>query len=185
MALSGDRSRRHAVRVAVPILVLAASLLVETPIADAAPRYRLVRQLGGPLHAEMYPSGLEVAPNGDLIIADTGNNQVARYTPDGRQKWRIGTHGAGRGRFMNPRDVGVGADGDIYVADPRNDRIVRLSGRGEWLGSFSGPSNDHISFPMGVTATAGKVYVADAGKNKVRVFDRVGNQLLAFGSSGD
>jgi tripartite motif-containing protein 71 len=184
VVLGGDRSTRHAVRVAVPFLILAASLVIQTAIAHAAPRYRLVRQLGGPLHAEMYPSGLEVAPNGDLIIADTGNNQVARYAPDGTQRWRIGTQGTGRGRFMNPRDVGVGADGVIYVADPRNNRIVRLSGRGEWLGSFSGPSFDSISFPMGVTATRGKVYVADAGKNKIRVFDRVGNQLLAFGSSG-
>ena len=65
--------------------------------------------IGGPLHAEMYPSGLEMAPDGTVVIADTGNNRVAKYNADGTLVWSVGTHGAGINQFDNPRDVGVDA----------------------------------------------------------------------------
>ena len=47
--------------------------------------------IGGPGHAAMYPSGMEIAPNGNIVIADTGNDQVAEYTPAGTQVWRVGS----------------------------------------------------------------------------------------------
>ena len=46
---------------------------------------------------------------------------------------------------------------------------------GAWLGSFGGPTGNKISFALGLSAAgtgAGeRIYVADSGKNKVRVFD--------------
>ena len=47
--------------------------------------------LGGPGHAAMYPAGVEIAPNGNVVIADAGNDQVAEYTPAGIQVWRVGS----------------------------------------------------------------------------------------------
>src|SRR3954447_26055358 len=41
-------------------------------------------QVGGGLsgHAEIYPSGLDVGPDGTVYVADTGNDQVKAYAPN-------------------------------------------------------------------------------------------------------
>jgi DNA-binding beta-propeller fold protein YncE len=122
--------------------------------------------LGGPLHADMYPSGMEIAPDGTVVIADTGNNQVAKYSAAGTQLWRIGRHGSADGQFDNPRDAAVDSAGNIYIADARNSRIAKLSPTGAWLGSFKGPSGDLISF-----------------KNRIRIFDTAGTQQLAISAA--
>ena len=46
--------------------------------------------------SEMYPSGLDVDPVGNLYIADTGNDQVAAYSPAGAPLWRVGVRGPKR-----------------------------------------------------------------------------------------
>lgn len=127
--------------------------------------------IGGPLHAEMYPSGLDTAPDGTIVIADTGNNRVARYNANGTLIWGTGTHGAGTNQFDNPRDVAVDANNNIYVADTRNSRIVKLSPTGAWLGETTGPATA-FSFPLGVSVKNNKIYVGDTGRHRVVVLDQ-------------
>ncbi|HEX6867674.1 MAG TPA: SMP-30/gluconolactonase/LRE family protein, partial [Candidatus Limnocylindrales bacterium] len=105
--------------------------------------------------------------------------------PNGVEKWRVGTHGSGKGRFLNPRDVAVDSRGRIFVADTRNSRIVRLARNGDWQRVFKGPADDRISWPMGLTITDDVLYVADAGKKKARAFDLNGNLLRTWTSNGD
>ena len=144
-----------------------------------------VRWIGGPNHAEMYPSGVEVDPRGGaLVIADTGNNAVAKYRPDGTRVWKVGRHGTGKRRFEQPRDVGVAGDGRIYVADTQNRRIVVLDGRGRWVKAFRGPADDRMGTPIGVTVRGRHVYVADTGQMVLRVFDLRGRQLRVIASRG-
>jgi DNA-binding beta-propeller fold protein YncE len=178
-----DRTTGGLAAAAVAALVLFA--LVPGPaVADTGTTPALLRTLGGPSHAQMYPSGLEVAPNGDLVVANTGDNAVQRYTSAGAQIWRIGSHGAGVGEFFNPRDVAVDSRGRVYVADTRNSRIVRLKANGRWDITFAGPSNDRISWPMGITISDDIVYVADAGKNKARAFTLDGQPVNGVGTTG-
>jgi tripartite motif-containing protein 71 len=140
------------------------------------------RAVGGPLHAEMYPSGMETGSDGTVVVADTGNNQVAKYGADGTQVWRVGRHGSGPGEFDNPRDVGIDAAGNIYVVDSRNSRIVKLNADGGYLGETAGPTGDLMSFPLGVSVAGAKVYVADTGRNKVRVLTTSLDQDRVIGS---
>jgi DNA-binding beta-propeller fold protein YncE len=168
--------------------VVAASLtllLVGAAPQPARAEPTFIRWIGGPNHAEMYPSGVEVDPrNGALVIADTGNNAVAKYRPDGTRVWKVGRHGTGRRRFEQPRDVGVADDGRIYVADTQNRRIAVLDGRGRWMGAFRGPATDRMGTPIGVTVRGRRVYVADTGQMVLRVFDLRGRQLQVIASRG-
>lgn len=161
---------------------VAATCVLPTGAASAAVPTPSV--LGGPGHAEMYPSGVEVAPNGDIIVADTGNDGVSRFAPNGTRLWT--QHVAGDGRSLeNARDVAVGADGTIYVADDGNYRIVALAPDGTPIGQpWTGPSSDRIGSPIGISEKDGKIYVADGAKRKVRVFTPSGTQLAAYGGSG-
>jgi tripartite motif-containing protein 71 len=183
---STRHSHRRTAAIPVGLAIALVASLAWTPVggaADSGPPPTFQQTLGGPLHAEMYPSGMEIASDGAVIVADTGNHQIAKYNPNGTQVWRIGSHGTGTGQFDDPRDVGVDAAGNIYVADSRNSRIVKLTSAGAWVTSWKGPTGDLMSFPLGVTVSGGKVYLADTGKNKVRVFDQAGAQLLSFATA--
>ncbi len=96
--------------------LIAALPVSAAPAPDPTVTAAYSSTIGGPGHAEMYPSGMEIAPNGNLVVADTGNNQVAEYTPTGALVWRVGSEGSGAAcganpatfpQFEQPRDVGV------------------------------------------------------------------------------
>src|SRR5438477_8357662 len=103
---------RIAVLIVVAILappISAAAVPADFPNAGpadtgSAPTY--LRTLGGPNHAQMYPGGIEVGPQGNIVVADTANDRVLKYSPTGGLIWAEGHHGGGVDEFQQPRDVG-------------------------------------------------------------------------------
>jgi DNA-binding beta-propeller fold protein YncE len=179
--------RKRLVRALIAMLVVVAVVdlpggvgAAETP-AEMPER---VGTVGGPLRAQMYPSGMEIADDGTVVVADTAGNQVHRYSADGTLLWRIGSFGSGVGQFGNPRDVGVDSAGNVYVADTPNSRVVKLGPDGTWLAVWTGAPNDLMSFPMGLSVKDDKVYVADTARRRVRVLDVDGNQLRVVRPNG-
>jgi hypothetical protein len=148
--------------------------------------------IGGPGHAAMYPSGMEIAPNGNVVIADTGNDQVAEYTPTGGTVWRIGSEGtaanAGNVQFQQPRDVGVDSSGNVYVADNGNGRVVKLNGsNGDFISTWKSEKTG-MGAPIGITVStttanlpnlpAGqRVYVADGTLSQITVWTTSGTAV--------
>src|SRR5688500_14578034 len=177
------RLRRRVFTVCLTLFAAVPPVVVTALPARADPTF--LRWIGGPNHAEMYPSGVEVDPRaGSLVIADTGNNAVAKYRPDGTRVWKVGRHGAGKRRFEQPRDVGTAVAARIYVADTQNRRVVVLDRRGRWVKAFRGPADDRMGTPIGVTVRGRHVYVADTGQMVLRVFDLRGRQLRVIASRG-
>ncbi|MFI5285493.1 MAG: hypothetical protein ACHQ4F_04155 [Candidatus Dormibacteria bacterium] len=146
--------------------------------------------LGGPGHAGMYPSGMEIAPSGNIVVADTGNDRIAEYTSTGSLVWQtnapnVANEGSGAPcgatpglpQFEQPRDVGVDSSGNVYVADNGNGRVVVLNGAtGKCLITpFKLPSG---GAPIGITVSstpAGQlVYVANGTKSEIDVFTTSG-----------
>jgi DNA-binding beta-propeller fold protein YncE len=148
--------------------------------ADSGEVPTYVRTIGGPLHAEVYPSGIEVAPDGTIVLADTGNDRIEKRSAAGAVLWSVG----GLGEFSEPRDVGVASDGKIYVADAGSKRISVLSAAGQSLFTFNGGTAS-MGIPMGVTVSGSNVYVADAGQNAIWVFELDGTFVRRFVSSGN
>ena len=137
--------------------------------ADAGLSPAFVKTLGGPQHAEVYPGGVETsAIDNTIVVADTGNNQIAKYSQNGTQLWRIGSWGSGINQFDNPRDVGVDSAGNILVMDTRNSRIVKLSKDGAWLSTYNGSNTSLlINFPVGGSVSNNILYIADTGRKRV------------------
>ena len=92
---------------------------------------------GGPaIDAELYwPTALELAPDGSLLIADTRNHAVRRLATDGTITTIAGggTQGfAGDGgpatdaQLAQPNGLAVAPDGTIYIADRANFRVRRV-----------------------------------------------------------
>ena len=92
------------------------------------------------------PSGIALAPDGTLVVADTGNNAIRRVSLDGLVTTIAGGSGAGRedgpaatARFDAPLGVAVAEDGTVFVADTYNDSIRRISRDGV-VTTFAGGS---------------------------------------------
>jgi DNA-binding beta-propeller fold protein YncE len=127
------------------------------------------------------PRGLAVGPDGSIVVADTGNNRVQWFAPDGTYEGAFGSAGEGPGQFSEPNGVAVDLDGRIYVADLA-DRVQVVDGdrvAEEWRGTdsaFYGPRDVAIG-------DDGSVYVLDQGHGRV-VRRAADGSISTFGSLG-
>jgi uncharacterized protein (TIGR03437 family) len=105
------------------------------------------------------PSGICVDSEGNLYIADSGNNRVRELTPDGVVRTI-----AGPGQLNNPRGVAVDASGNLWIADTGNHRVVAMP-----PGGVLTPVASQLQSPAAIAAdpSSGAIYVADAGSNLV------------------
>jgi sugar lactone lactonase YvrE len=137
------------------------------------------------------PSGLALAPDGTLYVADTGNNAIRRITPDGMVSTLAGGLSAGYrdgpapdARFNGPVGVAVDGGGRVIVADTYNDRIraVQPDGTVTTLAGSAGVgyvdgalADARFDTPCGVAVDrAGNVFVADSGNGVVRMLSPQG-----------
>jgi DNA-binding beta-propeller fold protein YncE len=84
------------------------------------------------------PCGVDVAPNGDIYIADTGANVIKKYNSSGSL---LSTYGADLG-LRNPEGIAVSAEGTMYIADTGNNRVLKLKPDGAIDATF-GANNEY------------------------------------------
>jgi len=69
-----------------------------------------------------------VAPSGVVYVADSGNDRVQAFDPQGRFLAQWGADGSDPGEFSDPTGLAVDAGGSLYVADTGNNRVERFDG---------------------------------------------------------
>jgi sugar lactone lactonase YvrE len=125
-----------------------------------------------------FPNGVSVDKDGNVYVTDSNNGRLLVFTPDGTLVTQVG-RGVGEGNLGLPRGVAVSDDGKVYIADSTGQSVFVYATykpgdtRLEFLGSFGagGVSNGTFQFPNGLTLDArGRVYVADAGNDRVQVW---------------
>lgn len=132
------------------------------------------------------PSGIAIAPDGSLIVADTGDHRILRVSPAAGQISPIagaaGSSGeadgpAGQAKFNGPIGVAVSKNGLIYVADTYNDRIREISPNGQvrtiagGLQGFQDGVGAEARFdtPCGIAIdTDGSLLIADTANHRIR-----------------
>jgi sugar lactone lactonase YvrE len=131
------------------------------------------------------PSGLAIDRDGNIYVADTGNNRIRKIAPDGTVSSVAGSGASGfrdgkvyDAEFDAPVGVAVDAQGNIYVADTYNDRIRIVSPAGEvkTLAGAGAPGyadgdagSARFDTPCGVAVTSnGVIVVADTGNDRLR-----------------
>lgn len=146
---------------------------------------------GGPalLATLSFPRGLAFDAQGNLLIADSGNNRIRRIaagtniitTVAGGKYGFGGDNGPATAALLNnPTDVAVDAGGNIYIADQNNHRIRKVTPAGV-INTVAGDGqfnffNDHVFAtdsslyrPTGVAVDpAGNIYIADQDLLRVR-----------------
>ncbi len=111
--------------------------------------------------------------DGSVVIADSLNHRIQRFTAEGEYLGGFGGHGDGDGRLDMPWGLCIGGDGAIYVADWKNNRVQKFDADGNFLLKFeaSGSGLGALRGPTGVAVDSeGDVYVADWGNHQVQVY---------------
>ena len=153
------------------------------------------------------PSGVAVDAQGNVYVADTGNDTIRKFTPSGVTSTIAGfpgTSGSADGtnsqaRFNAPQGIAIDINTNIYVADTGNHAIRKLAPAGtNWVASTlaglagSPGTNDgmgavaRFSLPQGIAVNgSGIVYVADTHNYTVRMITPGGVVSTIAGSAGN
>jgi sugar lactone lactonase YvrE len=143
------------------------------------------------------PSALALDREGNLYVADTGNNRIRKVTKEGVVTTLAGDGTAGfrdgpaaQAQFNAPVGLAVDADRGVYVADTYNDRIRLITKEGTVrtvagtgaVGHLDGDAltTAQLDTPCGlVLSQAGELFIADTGNNRLRRLTRDG-QLITL-----
>lgn len=134
-----------------------------------------------------FPLAVAVDRQGNLYIADAGNNVVRRVTGTSISTAAgtgvasySGDGGSATSAALNlPYGVAVDGSGNIFITDSENNRVREVTGNtintiaGNSNSGFSGDggpaTSATLSFPWAVTVdSAGNLFVADMGNGRVR-----------------
>jgi len=85
------------------------------------------------------PTNLARAPNGDILVVETGNFRVSQFTPDGKFVRRFGEIGQLPGNFARPKGIAVDRDGRVFVGDAAFQNVQIFDRQGRVLMAFGQP----------------------------------------------
>jgi sugar lactone lactonase YvrE len=137
------------------------------------------------------PTGLYVAKNGELWVADTHYARVLVYSPDLVLLRAWGVPGAEPGRFLFLRDAKEVGDGRLLCADYGDDvaRVELFTKEGTFEKQFGtfGVHPGEFQRPMKVAVDLERkeLWVADSVNHRLQVLDMDGKPKLVISRLGD
>ena len=87
------------------------------------------------------PSDLFITDNGDVYVADSGNNRIVQLDESGRYVRSIGDE-EGPGQLNGPEGVFVDKDGTIYAANTGAGTIMKYAADGSFIQAFAKPESN-------------------------------------------
>lgn len=148
-----------------------------------------------------YPTGIAIATDGTIYIADKDNHIIRKITSAGAVTTLAGSAGQAAyvdatgadARFNGPYDITIGSDGNLYVADASNHKIRKVTPAGvvtTVAGSTGGfqdgtAAQAQFNYPYSVVAGSDNVlYVVDTHNHKIRKIAADGTVSTLLGSTG-
>ncbi len=149
------------------------------------------------------PIGIALDANGNLYVADSGNQTIRKISPTGISSTFAGAAGAqgnsdGSGsnaRFSTPSGVAVDGAGNIFVSDSSNHTIRKVTSGGA-VTTFAGSAGNsgsadgsgsaaRFNNPIGLAfATSGDLIVVDSNNHTLRKITPAGSVSTLAGSAG-
>ncbi len=150
------------------------------------------------------PVGVAVDANGNVFVADSGNDTIRKISPTGISSTfagAVGSEGSGDGaggnaRFKTPSGVAVDGAGNLYVTDSANHTVRKISANGvsSTLAGSAGNfgTSDGVggaarfNNPIGIALTAaGELIVVDSNSHTLRKVTAAGVVTTIAGSPGN
>jgi DNA-binding beta-propeller fold protein YncE len=156
------------------------------------------------------PDGVCIAPDGDLVVADSHNDRIRRIDKPTRVITTIAGSGengydqddqpAVEAALNTPNAVACAPNGDIYIADTLNYRVRMIdhntgfirtvagdgrAGEGSAIGDGGLATAAHLNMPSDVQlAPNGDLYIADMHHNRVRKVDALTKIITTVAGDG-
>lgn len=138
----------------------------------------------------LRPHDIEFDSLGYVYIGDRDNNDIQKFTHDGKFVMQWGAKGSGEGEFDVPYSTFIDQFDNVYVVDRGNERIQKFTNNGTFIAEYSsieGSSSDKtFGSPedMARNPSTWEIYIADTGNNRIIKFDKDFNYILEWGSEG-
>ncbi len=171
---------------------------------------------GGPANQAnlQLPGGVALDSNGNLYIADTGDNLIREVTTDGIINTICGDSLPGfsgdgaaplNAEVHSPEDVAVDSSGNVYIADTFNAAIREITLSNNEINTIAGDASVGYSGDGGLATSAGliepyaisldskgDVFIAEPPDGRIReltisnlfIITAVGNGVLGFSGDG-
>ncbi len=136
-----------------------------------------------------YPVGVAVDGEGNILVADTNNDRIQKFTSRG-QFLKATKYVLNRGvKFSSPNGIAFNSSNNkIYVADKDNHRVQVLNSDLTYSSTIGrqGSGNGEFYHPCGISCdSTGKVYVADCNNHHIQVFTAEGTFITKFAKHGE
>jgi DNA-binding beta-propeller fold protein YncE len=124
------------------------------------------------------PTAIAVDPNGNVLVADTNNGRVEKFS-------RTGTFVTSVGQFEAPNGIAIDRGGNIYVAEiGSKHRVQKLAPDGGFIAEWKGPEPGFYGPRRIAIGPDDSIYVVDSGRNRIVKFNPDGQVLASWGSEG-
>jgi DNA-binding beta-propeller fold protein YncE len=125
------------------------------------------------------PTGIAVDRSGNLLIADTGNGRIEKFSP-------TGSFITSMGLFEAPSGIAVDHGGNIYVAEiGYKHSVQKLDPEGKFLAEWKGPVPGFYGPRRIAIGRDESVYVVDQGRTRIVKFSSDGQVRTSWGSKGN
>ena len=151
------------------------------------------------------PTSIAIA-GGTIYVADYGNDRVEELNEKSEYAAQFGSKGTAGGQFEGPVSIAVASTGGIWVGDFHNNRLEEFNSSGAFIetigfgvstaeekfqictssckAGIAGSGNGQFSAVQQIAPTAGHIYVADEGNDRIDEFSESGAYEAKFGSKG-
>jgi tetratricopeptide (TPR) repeat protein len=103
------------------------------------------------------PEGLCFDQKGNIYVADSANNRVQKFSPDGAFILSFGKEGNYEGELSKPADVAV-KDNRVYVCDSGNARIAIFDDSGNFIENIR---IEGLKVPRGISVRENFIVISD------------------------
>ncbi len=118
----------------------------------------------------MRPAGLDLGPDGNVYVADSGNHRIQVFSPGGRLLRTWGIEGTDPGKLQYPYDVAVDSSGRALVVEYGGSRIQCFAPTGKhlWSWGHTAHNDQGLLQPWSLDVNdKGMVFIADTLNHRV------------------
>lgn len=135
------------------------------------------------------PQGVALEKDGTIVVADSFNARVQRFTPQGEFKSKFGRRGDSPGDFAIIKGVAVDSEDHIYITDGKLNQFSIFSNKGDFLlnigGTFAATAGAKMAIggfliPQGIDIDQNdRIYIVDQLNRRFHVYQYMNDRYRA------